>query len=535
MAGRGKVTPADQEVHPRVLALNKENRWVHAVDPIHFDKPAAGVGLGRTFGIRIADADHDVTVGLIPCAAGGSPISSWEPGGYHSQTKSHPYDDAIVRARVAMESGTLKGILWHQGESDSKAESADGYEERLHELIDRFRDELGANDLPFIAGQMGQFAERPWSESKRTVDAAHRRLPETVSRSAFVSSDLLQHKGDEIHFSADGCRELGRRYAVAYDSLVRADPRESRSAVDSVQTKSDVDRMIALLSNWGRWGKDDQLGALNLITDQKRREAAELVRLGTSVSLAHRLETENAPDNGNPFEHEMLSIGQNSQGPWSMDRYSIAYHGVAHTHMDSLCHLFYDGRMYNGYSRDLVGAHGAQKLSIDNVRTGIFTRGLLIDVPRLRGVRFLQPGSPILPDELESWEKQSGLQVRPGDVVFIRTGRWARRRAHGPWSPGKEGMPGLHASCGVWIRHRDLAMIGSDAALDVIPSGVEEVTHPVHVFTLHAMGVHIFDNCDLEALASKCAELGRYEFLLTASPLIVEGGTGSPLNPIATF
>ena len=303
----------------------------------------------------------------------------------------------------------------------------------------------------------------------------------------------------------------------------------------TIRNKKDVDKLVSKISNWGRWGAEDQRGTLNLISAEKRREAAALVKNGISVSLAHHLETDVAADNGKPFVHQMLTNGQDSDGQWAMDNYSISYHGLAHTHMDSLCHLFYDGRMYNGFKRDGVGPNGAEKLSIDNIREGIFTCGVLIDIPKLRGVRYLDPGSPIMPEELEAWESKIGVRIKPGDVVFIRTGRWARRKLHGPWDPKNDGMAGLHASCGQWIRDRDLAMIGSDAALDVIPSGVKGVTHPVHVFTLHAMGVHIFDNCDLESLSETCLKLDRWKFLITASPLVVRGGTGSPLNPIATF
>ncbi len=303
----------------------------------------------------------------------------------------------------------------------------------------------------------------------------------------------------------------------------------------TIKNKGDVDQLIAKISNWGRWGDEDQLGTLNLITPQKRSQAARLVDKGISVSLAHKMETGQAADNGKPFEHTMLANGREGNGPWAVDNYSVSYHGLAHTHMDSLCHLFYEGKMYNGFGRDEVGPTGAEKLSIDNVQTGILSRGVLVDVPRLRGIRFLEPGSPIMPSELDRWQQETGLKIEPGDVVFIRTGRWLRRALRGPWNPSTEGMAGLHASCGQWIRDRDVAMMGSDAALDVIPSGVEGVTHPVHVFTLHAMGVHIFDNCDLEALAETCDKLGRWEFMISAAPIVVEGGTGSPLNPIATF
>lgn len=300
-------------------------------------------------------------------------------------------------------------------------------------------------------------------------------------------------------------------------------------------TAAEVETLVGELSNWGRWGDDDQLGALNLITPEKRRQAAALVTEGVSISLARNVETEKAADNTDPFEHTMLLAGRGTTGPWSLDRISVAYHGYAHTHLDSLCHLFYRGKMYNGFSRDEVVKSGAKKLSIHNVKQGVFTRGILFDLPRLRGVRFLEPGTPIYPEDLDAWETQAGVKVTGGDVIFIRTGRWKRREVMGPWNALDPGIAGLHASCGRWLKQRDVAILGSDAASDVIPSGVEGITHPIHVLTLHAMGVHIFDNCDLEALSEAAAERERWEFLITAAPLPVEGGTGSPLNPIATY
>lgn len=222
MAGRGKVTPQDQKPHPRVLMLNKDRKWVPAADPLHFDKPGiVGVGLGKTFGIEMAADSPDAVIGLIPCAVGGSPISSWQPGQFYKPTKSHPWDDAIARAEIALKQGTLKGILWHQGESDSKPELAEIYEEKLHDLIARLRKELKAPEVPFIAGQMGQFSERPWNAAKKVVDAAHRDLSKHVKNTAFVNSNGLRHKGDQVHFDADSYRELGRRYADAYRRLTQ--------------------------------------------------------------------------------------------------------------------------------------------------------------------------------------------------------------------------------------------------------------------------------------------------------------------------
>lgn len=314
-----------------------------------------------------------------------------------------------------------------------------------------------------------------------------------------------------------------------------SNPATARAQGGQAMTQADVERLYKELSNWDRWGKDDQLGALNLITPEKRRQAAGLVREGTSVSLARNAETVAAPDNPTPFLHEVLATGSEPGNQWAMDNFSVNYHGFAHTHIDSLCHLLYQGRMYNGYPASEISQAGTRKLSIHNLKTGIFTRGILIDIPKLRGVPYLEPASPIYPDELTAWENRAGVKVSSGDVVFFRTGRWARRAKEGPWSVEMDGAAGLHASCAKWIRERDVAMVGSDAALDVIPSGVPGVSNPIHLLTLNAMGVHIFDNCDLEAVSAACDKLQRWEFLITASPLPVEGATGSPLNPIATF
>ena len=158
-------------------------------------------------------------MGLIPSAAGGSAISSWQPGGYHSQTKSHPYYDALARTRLAMQRGTLKGILWHQGESDSNAKRAGAYAENLEALIARFRRELESPDVPFLIGQLGIFAERPWNDDRREVDAAQQTVAESVPNTAFVTSEGLTPNPDLVHFDAASLRVFGKRYADAYQRL----------------------------------------------------------------------------------------------------------------------------------------------------------------------------------------------------------------------------------------------------------------------------------------------------------------------------
>jgi len=283
------------------------------------------------------------------------------------------------------------------------------------------------------------------------------------------------------------------------------------------------------LSNWGRWGKDDQIGALNLITPAKRKQAASLVKEGVSVSMAGDPDTVKAVDNPNPYEFKMLTIGT--------DQIGVNYHGIAHTHLDSLSHINDNGVFFNGYKpdADTVMKQGHAKNSIHNLKNGIFTRGILIDIPRLKGVPYLEPGTPIYVEDLEAWEKKAGVKVSAGDALFVRTGVWARRKAVGPWLRGRaEGgrSAGLDPSVIPWLKQRDIAIMGSDHPQYVSPANLRGA---VHDFALLYLGVHLFDNCDLEALADAAAARNRWEFLLTAAPIPFVGGTGSPINPIATF
>ena len=302
--------------------------------------------------------------------------------------------------------------------------------------------------------------------------------------------------------------------------------------------QADIERMMDELSNWGRWGPDDQLGAANLITPEKRQEAMALATEGITVSLAHRLLKEEADDVPLPFGHRMLGVPDSSAEPGFFggvsDNYTVSYHGYSHSHIDSLCHILYKGQMYNGVSQDTIVEAGCTNASIDNLQGGIVTRGILFDIPRLKGVPYLEPGTPIYQEDLEAWEEMAGVTVRPGDAIFIRTGRWARRAEVGPWNIS-ENAAGLHASAMPWVKARDVSFAGSDAALDVVPSLVEDVALPVHLVTIVALGVDLFDNQDLEALAETAASLNRWEFTLMAAPLAVEQGTGSPVNALAIF
>ena len=310
--------------------------------------------------------------------------------------------------------------------------------------------------------------------------------------------------------------------------LAASQPSAQTGDADRAVTEAQYEQWKAELSNWGRWGADDEIGALNLVTPAKRLEAVALVEDGFTVSLAGDANTVEAVDNRYPYEHEMIGI--------SSDRIAVRYHGISHTHLDALAHVNDDGVFYNGYAPDPDAVkEGHPKNSIHNLKSGIVTRGVLIDIPRLRGVPWLEPGTPIYIEDLEAWEAQAGVRVAAGDALFVRTGVWARRAAEGPWlrgrSPGGRSA-GLHPSVIPWLKERDIALMGSDHPTYVAPS---ELPGAVHDFALLYLGIHMFDNCDLEALGDAAAERNRWEFMLMAAPLPIRGGTGSPLNPIAVF
>jgi kynurenine formamidase len=219
---------------------------------------------------------------------------------------------------------------------------------------------------------------------------------------------------------------------------------------------------------------------------------------------------------------------------YGADYFALASHGYATSHIDALCHIFYEGRMYNGYSAETVTAHGAGKLGIHHLRSGVITRGILLDVPSVRGVEALAPGEPIFPDDLEAAEKVAGVVVKRGDALLVRTGRWRWRELHGPWTPS-EGMAGLDASCLAWIHEREVSVLGSDGISEVWPSRVAGVPMPIHTVAIVAMGVHLLDNLDLDALSVACAGSRHWAFLLMVAPLVLNGGTASPVNPIAVL
>ena len=301
-------------------------------------------------------------------------------------------------------------------------------------------------------------------------------------------------------------------------------------------TETELRGYIDKLSNWGRWGQDDELGTLNLLTPEKTAKAAALVQQGRSVTCARPLVAEPSVDMRIPFLHFMMGSGEDADHPGaggSMDFFGVAYHGSTVTHLDSICHMFWDGKMYNGHPASLVKSReGATVESIELLHNGVVSRGVLLDIARLRGVDWMEPGEGVMPEDLEAAEKAAGIRVEEGDILLIRTGNYKRRLTLGP--PG-DGGPGPQAALLPWLHDRGVAVLGSDTPNDPSPSGYTDFRLPIHNIGIVAMGLWLLDNANLEDLSQTCAELNRWEFLMTLSPLRIHNGTGSPVNPIAVF
>jgi kynurenine formamidase len=291
-------------------------------------------------------------------------------------------------------------------------------------------------------------------------------------------------------------------------------------------------------SNWGRWGPDDERGTLNLITPEVRQRAAALVRQGVTVSCAHPVNTVGDNENSSPAMHFMVRAGDVADGKRvtsTADHLAISPHGVSHSHLDALCHFFWQGKTYNGRPIGLVTSIGARANAITIGQDGIVSRGVLLDIPRLRGKEWLEPDEAVTVADLEAAEHAAGVRVEPGDVLLVRTGRQARRNAVGPWD-SRSTLSGLHHEAAPWLKERGVALLGSDGVTDVRNHPFDTVsTHPMHILTLVAMGMQLLDNQNLEELAVACSSLSRWEFMLVVAPLKLIGGTASMVNPIAIF
>ncbi len=286
-------------------------------------------------------------------------------------------------------------------------------------------------------------------------------------------------------------------------------------------SKAQYDTWMSELSNWGRWGDDDELGALNLVTAAKRVAAAGLVETGRVVSMARTMTVDRLenPDDASANRLPVLVgsvrsvFDMNTEGGYFWERYEIEYHGGTVSHLDALCHVAYDGKVYNGRSFEDVASteDGCTALGIINLQDGLVTRGVLIDMP----------GKAVRRKDVEAWEAETGITISAGDALFLRTGR----------DVGETG--GYHPSLMPFFKERDIALLGADIPQE--GGAVEGVSVPIHFFTLVALGVHLFDNLGLEALAETANELNRWEFMFMASPHVVPNGAGSAINPLAVF
>jgi kynurenine formamidase len=329
--------------------------------------------------------------------------------------------------------------------------------------------------------------------------------------------------------------------------------------MDEQPDEAEVLSWFDRLSNWGRWGRDDQAGTLNLIKPEHRVAAAQLVSEGRTVSCARDIVTAY----GHPENSAQMYFVSTGQGvdpvegvpatafgagdvAAAVEHVGLVFHVLAVTHIDSPSHLFWKGRMYNDRPAGLVTSEfGARWCAVTEMANGVVGRGVLLDVPRAEGVDALEPSRAVTPKELARCESSQNTTVGEGDIVLLRTGRWhasnagdaeSRSVAEQNASMMEQGrIPGWHAACMPWLHERGVAMIGADVPQDVAPPTYDGMTGPIHTLGLVAMGMPLIDNCDLEELAATCAELGRWEFQIAVTPLRIAGATGSPVNPVAVF
>ncbi|MGH3757538.1 cyclase family protein [Actinophytocola sp.] len=311
-------------------------------------------------------------------------------------------------------------------------------------------------------------------------------------------------------------------------------------------SREEIMRQIDERRNWGRWGPDDQVGAVNLVVPDKVRQAAALVTSGERISLSRPLPVTPAPNNVRPVGHfmERRPRGRHAGAGVAADVLFATVHGAGMTHLDALCHTWGPDGMWNGRDPDeMIEMSGVRWGGIEHWRDGIVTKGVLVDVPGHRGAEYVSYEEPVGGDELVEIVEKQGCAVEPGDALVVYCGRDRWEREHSPWgsrapadmgrpATGTEQRPGLHASCLRALRDWDVAMLVWDM-LDYGPNGYD-IPWSVHA-AIHSYGVALVDNALLEPLADACRAAGRHEFMLTVAPLVVVGGTGSPVNPIAVL
>jgi kynurenine formamidase len=309
----------------------------------------------------------------------------------------------------------------------------------------------------------------------------------------------------------------------------------------SQMSMEEFEALFESLKNWGRWGPDDQKGTLNYITPDKVRSSAALVCSGRSVSMAVPINTVAGPDNPVPALHYMNTTHGTDLGTgdvrYATDFMAVEFHGNCQTHLDALCHIAYKGQLYNGRPAHVVTVRGAMDLDITSCAQGVVGRGVLIDIPRLRGVKWLEPGEAVTRAEIEAAEAAEGVHLSEGDIMVFRTGHHRRRVEMGAWDPGPsgEGRAGLDPYSLLLLHERRVAAFLPDGDGDTVPSPMQGGIRPIHPLQITAMGMLCADNLQLEDLARVCEEEQRWEFMVAFAPLNVPKATGSPFNPTAIF
>jgi kynurenine formamidase len=303
-------------------------------------------------------------------------------------------------------------------------------------------------------------------------------------------------------------------------------------------TAEELRELARTVSNWGRWNDGGRRGALNHLTRARIAAALAAARTGETVSLSQPLRTEAGIDMPEPADHHMTMLPDVDIGSGSVrfakDYVGADYHNEGHSHIDAFSHVAFDGRLFDGKPDRSVTAHGAQAGDIGVLGDGLVGRAVLLDVPRARGVPWVEPGEHIFREDLESAERDQGVSVGPGDILLVRTGHARRLAELEPWDT-REAKAGLHPTTALFMAERQISVLGSDGNNDTAPSTTEGVAFPIHVLALNAMGVHLLDYLQFEDVVPRCEAHGRWDFLFVAAPLRIVGGTGSPLNPIAIF
>ena len=306
-------------------------------------------------------------------------------------------------------------------------------------------------------------------------------------------------------------------------------------------SKEEFEKLFQAVCNWGRWGPDDEKGTLNYISPEQVRRAGSLVRSGRSVSMAVPINTVAGPDNPRPATHYMVRNydihSELGEPQFSTDFLAAEFHGDCHTHIDALCHIAYKGKLYNGKPVSAVTSGGPTIQDITAYAHGLVGRGVLLDIPRLRGVKWLEPGEAVTTAELEAAERAEGVRLSEGDIFVFRTGHHRRRLELGPWNNGYdgEGKAGLHVETILLLHERKVAAFFPDGDGDTVPSNVEGMAYPIHALQIAAMGMACADSLQFEELVRICEEEKRWEFFVVAAPLRLPRGTGSLFNPIAVF